>query len=62
MPFDPIRDVQPTVDVAEQLRRHGAVLAVLSQPLQLPNFIHQTINKAIQSKARVGGRHMSRYF
>ena len=39
MPFDPIRDVESTVDMVEQLRRaHGAVLVTSSQPLQPPNF------------------------
>ncbi len=57
MPFDPIRDVESTVDMVEQLRRaHGAVSVASSQPLQPPNFIHQIINEAIQSEARVEDR------
>src|SRR6266550_9542490 len=57
MPFDPIRDVQSTVDMVEQLRRaHGAVSAASSQPSQLPDFIHETVNEATQSEARVEDR------
>ena len=57
MPFDPIRDVQSTVDMVEQLRRaHGAVPVASNQPSQTPNFIHQTVDEAIQSEARVEDR------
>ena len=57
MPFNPIRDVQSTVNMVEQQRRaHGAVPVALNQPSQIPNFIHQTIEEAIQSEARVEDR------
>jgi hypothetical protein len=43
--------------MVEQLRRaYSAILAALSQPSQLPDLIHQTINKAIQNKACVEDR------
>jgi len=57
MSFDFIRDVESTVDMVEQLRcAHGAVSAAPGQPSQLPDFIHQTVNQAIQSEACVEDR------
>jgi hypothetical protein len=40
MPFDPVRDVQPTVDLVDQLRRaHGAVEAPPNRPSRRPDFV-----------------------
>ena len=48
MPFDPIRDVQSTVDMVEQLRHaHGAVSTASSQPSQLPDIVYETVDEAI---------------
>jgi len=57
MPSDPIHNVKPTVDMVEQLRQaHSAVSAAPSQPLQPPNFIHQTVDEALLSEARAEDR------
>jgi len=54
MSFDPIRDVESTIDIVKQLRRaHSAASAASSQPSLLPDFIHKTVDKAIWSEARI---------
>ena len=56
MPFNPIRDIQDTVDLIEQPRRtYSTISQTPNQSSQLPNFVRQTINEAIWNKTHIKG-------
>ena len=56
MPFNPIRDIQDTVDLIEQPRRtYSTISQTPNQSSQLPNFVRQTINEAIWNKTHTKG-------
>ena len=56
MPFDPIRDIQDTVNLTEQPRRaHSVISQPPNQSSQPRDFVQQTINKAIRNETRTEG-------
>ena len=56
MPFDPIRDIQDTVDLTEQPRRtHGAISQTPNQSSQPRDFVQQTIDEAIRNETSTEG-------